>query len=37
MGKQGVSMAGGNITVTLQDLLGKEAKEQAMWAERERA
>ena len=29
-------MAEGNITVTLQDLRGDEAKEQALWAERGR-
>ena len=29
-------MADGNITVTLQDLRGDEAKEQALWAERGR-
>jgi len=29
-------MADGNITVTLQDLRGAEAKEQALWAERGR-
>lgn len=29
-------MAHGNITVTLQDLRGDEAKEQALWAERGR-
>ncbi|HOU23510.1 MAG TPA: hypothetical protein PLN42_04585 [Anaerolineae bacterium] len=29
-------MADGNITVTLQDLRGVEAKEQALWAERGR-